>query len=337
MGTIEVRLEQIVLDLESRINSDTEGLKKSIQKYGLITPLTVFGPDKNNNYYLIKGYRRYDVLKELSVSNHEYKEVPVNIISKKIDTKLERQTLRFHLNNTSKKTNGAEEQSAIDYIQNTGNYSDEELIEIAQPKPARVKRMKKSREIDKNLRHEIAKKRGSQHALEVIVNMPIPKKQFSRLYNLLLNRKITGIDADALKKLDKDELFDDLSDQQKSSAIKKVLAQSRFTDREARLIILAELMKDKSTDYSENSFELINYLARSLGDLTEMIHPDIRSDATDIQREQLRSGISGLTNSLSWTWKQEYKENDSNQQFYRTQIDELTSEETTKGYRFRLH
>ena len=56
-----------------------------------------------------------------------------------------------------------------------------------------------------------------------------------------------------------------------------------------------------------------------------------------MQREQLRSGISGLTNSLSWTWKQEYKENDSNQQFYRAQLDELTSEETKKGYRFRLH
>ncbi len=199
-----------------------------------------------------------------------------------------------------------------------------------------MKRMKKSREIDKNLNNEVAKKRASQHALEVIVNMSISKKQFTSLYNLLLNRKITGIDADALKKLDKDALFDDLTNLQKSRAIKKVLDQSRFTDREARLIILAELMKEKPNYYSENSFEWINYLARTLTELTEIIHPDIQSNATEMQREHLRSSLSRLTNSLSWTWKQEYKADDSNQEVNRA-LDKLTSEETQKGYRFRLH
>lgn len=336
MDTFEVRLNQIVWDLESRINPDIEGLKKSILKIGLITPITVVGPDKNNMYYLIDGCRRHRALKELSISNRKYNKVQVTRITKKIETKLERETLRFHLNNTSKKIIGAEEQSAIEYIQSTGNYSDEELIKIAQPKPARVKRMKKSREISKDLRNEVAKKRASQHALEVIVNMSISKKQSSKLYKLLLDRKITGIDADALKKLDNDDFFDDLTDMQKSNAIKKVLAQSRFTDREARLIILSELMKYTPNDYNENSFEWINYLARTLKEIREMIHPDIQSDATDIQKEHLRSELSHLTKLLSWTWNQEYIENKSNQKSNRA-LDELISEETQKGYRFRLH
>jgi hypothetical protein len=336
MDAFEVNLKQIVWDLESRVNPDTENIKKNIQYIGLTTPLLVVGPDKNDKYYLIDGSRRFNALKELSIYNQKYKKVPVTRIAKKVGKKIDREKIRFHLHNTPKTITGAEEQSAIEHIQEAGNYSDEEVIEIIQPKPARIKRMKKSREIDKHLRDEVSKKRASQHALEVIYNMALSKNQFGRLYNSLLNRKITGTDADALKKLDKDVLFDELSEQQKSKAIRKVLNQSRFTNKEARLIILSELMKENPNDYTSDSYEWINYLIRTMDKIEEMIHPDIQMQVTDLQKARFRSALTNLNNSLSWTWEKPYKNDQSRGNINET-LDSLTSEETEKGYKFRMH
>ena len=336
MDILEIRLDQIVWDLESRVHLDIKGMKKNIQQVGLLTPLYVVGPDKQNKYYLIDGLRRYDALKELARDNRKFRKIKVLRYRENVGTKLDRDTLRFHLHNNSKKIIGAEVLKAIENIQEAGQYSDEEVIEVVQPKPSHIKRMKKSREIDKKLRDEVSKKRASQHALEVIYNMKIPTKQFLKLYHLLLGRKLIIADADALMKLDKQPLFEELTNEQKSNAINKTLEQARFTNKEAKLIILSEIMKDAPNDYTDNTVDWINYLARSLTEITSMIHPEIEHSANNLQREQLRAAQSKLNNLLSWTWNHEYKSNRSDNELNKSFMD-LTSEETQTGYKFRLH
>lgn len=336
MDILEVRLDQIVWDLESRVHLDIKSMKKNIEQVGLLTPLYVVGPDKHNKYYLIDGSRRYAALKALALYNRKFKNVKVIRYKENIGTKLERETLRFHLHNNSKKIIGAEVQTAIENIQEAGQYSDEKVIEVVQPKPSHIKQMKKSRKIDKSLRDEVSEKRASQHALEVIYNMAITTKQFSKLYRILLNRKLTGTDADALKKLDSQPLFADLTDEQKSKVINKTLEQARFTNKEAKLIILSEIMKDAPNSYSDSIFDWINYLVRSLDEIASMMHSDIEHLANNLQREQFRATLSKLNKLLSWTWNQEYQENRSGNELIKS-FPNLISEETQTGYKFRLH
>ncbi|MFD2627573.1 hypothetical protein [Oceanobacillus kapialis] len=207
-----------------------------------------------------------------------------------------------------------------------------------QPKQSQINRMKKIREFDKSLRDEVSAKRASQHALEVIYNMSIPTKQFSRLYGLLVDRKLTGTDGDALKKLDKHPLFQELRYVQKSRAINKTLQQARFTNKEAELIILSEIMKEAPNDSIDNTWHWINYLARSLNEISSYIHPDIKLSANDRQIQQLRTALSNLNNLLDWTWSHNYKENRSDDELNKSFVDlDLTSEETQTGYKFRFH
>lgn len=58
-----------------------EELKNSIISNGLITPISVIGPDENNEYVLIAGERRLNIFKELSKSGEEkYQKMPVYIV-----------------------------------------------------------------------------------------------------------------------------------------------------------------------------------------------------------------------------------------------------------------
>ncbi|WP_042221755.1 ParB/RepB/Spo0J family partition protein [Oceanobacillus manasiensis] len=338
MDILEVSLDQIVWDLENRFHPDITSLKENIQQVGLLTPLYVVGPDKQGKYYLIDGFRRYTALKEITLYNQKSKIVKVLRLKEIVGTKLERETLRFHLHNTSKRIIGAEIQNAIETIQEAGHYSDEEVIEVVQPKPSQIKRMKKAREIDKSLRDEVAAKRASQHSLGVIYNMSIPAKQFSRLYDLLLDRKLTGTDGDALNKLDKHPLFQELTDVQKSRSINKTLQQARFTNKEAELIILSEIMKEAPNDYMDNSWHWINYLTSSLTEISSYIHPDIELSATNLQKQQFRTALLNLNNLLDWTWNHNYKENRSGDESNKSFLNlDLTSEETQTGYKFRFH
>lgn len=48
MEIFEIRLEQIVWDLESRVHLDIKSMKENIKQVGLLTPLYVVGPNKIN-------------------------------------------------------------------------------------------------------------------------------------------------------------------------------------------------------------------------------------------------------------------------------------------------
>jgi ParB-like chromosome segregation protein Spo0J len=326
-----IRLDQITWDLQERINPDLENLKKSIESFGLIDPLIVEGPNEEDKYYLIHGYRRYLVLKQLKKKDSL---ISVRVIGKPT-SKLERETKRFHIQNTSKKIIGAEEQFLIEQIQKEGNYTDEDIVQLLNPKKNRIKRMKKSRSIDEKLRKEVAKARGSQHALEVIYSLDISEKERNRLYRYLLNRTLTGDHADALWRVHNHELFSDLNDYQKSEVINRTLRQTKFTKREAELLIITELMKVNPNLYQEYAPSWINYVCHVLEEYTQFIHPDLKNYANEFQRKRLRSSLGKLNHLLSWTWKRGYGEEASdirtdNRYAYET-------ENTEKGYRFRRH
>jgi ParB-like chromosome segregation protein Spo0J len=331
MNICKVKLGQIIKDKNVRINIDTSSLRESIMQRGLLTPLLVEGPNEDDKYYLCDGYRRYEVLKELFGMQEN---VHVYVIGP-ISSTHEREIERFHMHNTSKKMIGIEEQFMIESIQKRGQYSHDQVVKVLNPKKHRIKRMEKSSSIDEEYRKEIAKVRGSQHALEVIFDMEISDDEWRRLYNLLLTRKLTGEHADALKRLSKHRLFNSLDDEQKSFVIKQVIRQAKFTSAEAELIVLSELMRTRPKEHASLVIDWIDYLCQVFEETAYYLHDDIKEYANEFQRSRLRSAFTKLNRLLSWTWS-ERREKESNGNKC-SNDKEYVKEQTKSGYKFRKH
>lgn len=61
--------------------SDIDEMKRFIQSCGLITPLSVVGPDKDGKYEILSGERRYTALKELMEENPSFgKQIPCYLV-----------------------------------------------------------------------------------------------------------------------------------------------------------------------------------------------------------------------------------------------------------------
>lgn len=61
--------------------NDMEDLKNSIVTNGLITPISVIGPNEDGDYVLIAGERRLNIYTELyNEGNEKYKEMPVYVV-----------------------------------------------------------------------------------------------------------------------------------------------------------------------------------------------------------------------------------------------------------------
>jgi ParB family chromosome partitioning protein len=67
------KLADIITNSEYlRLNTDVETLKKSIEKIGLINPITI-----NNNNELLAGARRFQAITDLA-----WEEIPVHIVNR---------------------------------------------------------------------------------------------------------------------------------------------------------------------------------------------------------------------------------------------------------------
>lgn len=327
-----VHRDQLIWDLEGRVNPDIESLKKSIIDLGIISPLIVEGPNEDNKYFIIDGHRRYLVLKQL---RNESLLVPIRIIGCP-SNKLERKKKRFQLQNTTKKIIGAEEEFLIEDIQNEGNYTDNEVIQVLNPKKNRIKRMEKRRSVDKKLRQEVAVARGSQHALEILYSLDISEIEREKLYQLLISRHLTGVHADALLKVHKQELFTNLDDKQKAVVMNRAFKHAKFDNEKANLIVLTELMKSNPTLYNTCVTDWINYVCETLEEYTEFIHPNFKNHSSEFQKKHLRSSLTKLNNLLDWTWDQRYKnEKQEKQSISHSSFGDIFN--TKKGYIFKKH
>ncbi|PLT28196.1 ParB/Srx family N-terminal domain-containing protein [Peribacillus deserti] len=332
MTVREVYLENLIWDLNDRINPDLSSMEASMNQLGLLSPLTVEGPNDEGFYYLIDGYRRYLVLRKKGIPNQT---IPVNIVS--IPTsRLERQTKRFHMHNTAKKIIGAEEQFEIDDIQLKGLLTDQEMIDLLKPKKHRVKRMEKSLSIDPQKREEVAKVRGSQHALEVLYSLDITDTLRSELYRMILNRGMTGEHGDALKKIGRHQLFASLYEPQKNRAIDQTMNQARFTNKEAELILLSEIMKDNPGAEPLYINQWLTYLIRMMEELSNSIHDDVSMYVTEIQKKQLASLLGKIISQLNWVWERPY-ESDMEKAAPLDYVPSFYTETTETGFRIRKH
>ncbi len=102
MRRIITKKEPILLPLEkvrkNSLNSFTrdhfDDLKSSINMYGLITPISVIGPDDAGYYILIAGEQRTDVFRELlAEGNEEFKEIPAYVLGDSDMSETEQQLL----------------------------------------------------------------------------------------------------------------------------------------------------------------------------------------------------------------------------------------------------
>ncbi|WP_445436144.1 ParB N-terminal domain-containing protein [Candidatus Borreliella tachyglossi] len=102
-----IDLEQIKIKKRIRQHlGDTDSLKESIKKHGLIYPIII---DKNKN--LVAGFRRYQVLKELGYKEVEVKVIPIENKKTLLEIELDENNVRKSF--TRSEANSGEEQLKI--------------------------------------------------------------------------------------------------------------------------------------------------------------------------------------------------------------------------------
>ncbi|AWG43083.1 chromosome partitioning protein ParB [Candidatus Borreliella tachyglossi] len=102
-----IDLEQIKIKKRIRHHlGDTDSLKESIKKHGLIYPIII---DKNKN--LVAGFRRYQVLKELGYKEVEVKVIPIENKKTLLEIELDENNVRKSF--TRSEANSGEEQLKI--------------------------------------------------------------------------------------------------------------------------------------------------------------------------------------------------------------------------------
>lgn len=90
-----IPLERIKVNPLNSFGKDKfEDLQNSITTYGLITPISVIGPDKDDYYVIIAGEQRYHVYEELNKNGEDgYSSMPAYIIGDINMSKTEQQLL----------------------------------------------------------------------------------------------------------------------------------------------------------------------------------------------------------------------------------------------------
>lgn len=292
----KVALKEIKCDITTRTHPDDERLCNSIKIYGIKEPLRVEGPDREGRYYVVDGYRRWNALKKLKKGSFL---VPV-ITSGECTTVQQRNIARYNLQNTSKRVTGMDNTFLVEEIIKQGDMEFEEIRIILNLTRAQMNKIKKSLAITEAKRQAVAQVRGSKEALEIIEFLPISAEIRSWLFDLLLERKLTGEGAKAIKKVARIDVFSWLSEEQKRKLIEDTLRSYKFDDDKAYYLVIEELMRENPRQHGEMIDEWINYICKEADRLNRLIDPDLKNM---INREILQK----LQRSLSKPYIKIYK------------------------------
>ncbi|WP_158553324.1 ParB N-terminal domain-containing protein [Peribacillus saganii] len=297
---MEISIEKIKCDIRGRTNKDVTELYNSLMTYGQLDPILVEGPDKNGDYYLIHGYRRF-----LALSNemNKFKKVKCTVNSEVTSTE-RRNALRLILISNGKKTTGLDEQLVYEELE---NFTDREYLFPKNKK----RRMKKGNEVPQDIRIEYEKKRRSQDALALIYGLEEMGSYKDNLLRCLKNGEITTIHGDAIKRIVNHPMYNHLDKKQKIGVIEKARKSAKFTENEAGFIIFEQIMKN--SPQKENLNNWIEYICDEIERVSELIHKDLEYMSSDLHKRKLKKSIDQLNDKLNWVCGQNSESKSNNQ------------------------
>jgi len=145
---MKVGIDKIKCETHGRNNQDVKDLTEKLLAFGQLVPLTVEGPTKDGEYYLIKGFRRYYAMKE---NKHRFPVVKCDVIRAETSFE-EREALRVMLVSSVKKATGLDLQRHYENIEELENRDD-------YIPSGKQKRMQKGLNVPQEIRIKYEKKR----------------------------------------------------------------------------------------------------------------------------------------------------------------------------------
>ncbi|SFI07783.1 MULTISPECIES: ParB N-terminal domain-containing protein [unclassified Bacillus (in: firmicutes)] len=284
----KVALKEIKCDVTARTHPDDERLCNSIELEGIKEPLRVEGPNQEGKYYIIDGYRRWTALKKLKKGSFL---VPV-ITSGKCTTVQQRNIARFNLQNITRRTTGMDKTFLVEQIMKQGNMEVEEIRIALNLTRTQMNKIKKALAIAEEKRQAVAKVRGSNEALEIIESAPFSAEIKGWLFDLLLERDLTGEGARAIKKIVRIDMYSLLSEEQKRKLIEDTLRCYKFDDNKAYYLVMEELMRTNPKHHSEILEEWINYICWQADILNELIDPNLKNMISSKHLQKLQKSLS---------------------------------------------
>lgn len=284
---IDLPLTQIFCDIEGRVNTHDHELENSMLLDGQLEDIVVEGPDDEDRYYLIHGYRRLMVMRR----NPDCFRTVRCVIYRGISSQTERNHLRFRFTSSAKKLIGVENQFMFEEAD-----ADPELLRSL-PSYKR-KKLERGRKVPRELREELALKHGSQEALAVIwIDLKLDDRFRDELiHRLLTTKRITSDHAAALKKLANLHGFHRLTPSQKRFAVEATLAKGRFSNHDAELFMIQAIMQeDPEQDYAD--FWML-YVAHEMENLAGKIHDNIGPLISPDVRDKVIDSKEGLVAKL---------------------------------------
>ncbi|MBU8852756.1 ParB/Srx family N-terminal domain-containing protein [Priestia megaterium] len=309
---MNILIDNIICDVRERTNPDVTELYSSLLKHGQIEALLVEGPNQDGKYYIIHGCRRLRAMKQ---NKSTFREVKCNVHGNITSTR-KRNALRCIIISNLKKATGLDQQLVYEELECFPQR--ESLI----PK-SKQKRMEKGYDVPQEVRIKYEKRRRSQDALALIYNLEGLGTYREELLNLLLNGKITTVHGDAIKRIVKEPLYNELNRVQKINVIDYIIKNVKFTDNKANFLILEQIMKKKPQKRNIHSW--IEFICDQMEGISELIHKDLESLTTHGDRLKLRRSLEKWDKKLKWV-NEEKKEYDISSPL----VNEQSQQETVK-------
>lgn len=228
-------LSQIILEDDFRKKIEDPMLSLSTSKRGLDDNLVVEGPNEENKYVLVHGYRRYYALVYAGSLNAL---CTVEECTNKTERIIKRLRKEFH----TRKRTGYEVEMMIFALSDAG-LSENEIAKRTDFTTATVKKYIKTRDIDDNIRSLSQQNGKGRDGLIKILNFPNSVKQ--RVKELFLNRYLTersirGTDIDSMVKVAKVPQFEELSESAQIKCLNQAIDQTGFTAKNAEAIVFEQ-------------------------------------------------------------------------------------------------
>ncbi|WP_175639115.1 helix-turn-helix domain-containing protein [Metabacillus schmidteae] len=320
---ISIPIKKIIYDKSSyRINLDNSSLFQDIGVNGLKDPLKVEGPNENEEYFLIKGYRRIDAINQIRKQNpNRFNTVDcflVGNISSNINRNIERLGESLH----SKRMIGSEKQFIIEETLASG-LSDKELARRLNVDVATIRRYKKGTEVPKELRLEFARYRASQEALRVIYNLDVVPELYEILLENLREGLITTVHSDAIKKISKDPLFKELDTNGQEESINEAIKSAKFTEEHAQKINYKIAINENPHLFNDLINNWIKDVNKELEILSNSINPEVSKYVNEFDKQKIKRSLNDLNRKLKWVYGEKTKKDGYQYRF--------TEEDTNNG------
>jgi len=237
--TKPIKLKDIVVEFSSRPSLFDEKLITDIKENGLKVPILVEGPDQNGKFYIVDGNRRFKSIESLG-----YRSIFCTIDS--LTDEVSRGLKRLGLHFRSKKKTGYNLEREILFLIDKG-LSDVEIAHKVNVAVQTVRRHLKSKSVPLALKKAAEENKvGKDNITRIYTMEQFPQPIHSILILDCLNKKIKTNEVNAIWKLARIPLLQDLNIKSVEHCINLSIEKAVFSNEDAEKTIFLEAIKDKT-------------------------------------------------------------------------------------------